>query len=846
MRRRVLATACVALAAFGVEAGGAQAVAARHAPQVRIGPSPRLPGHASLVAGVASVKRMRITVALKPRNARALDAYAQAVSDPASRLYRQYLTPGEFVSRFAPRATTIASVDQSLRAHGLLPGGTSANGLSIPIEASGSAVEHAFSLSLARFRLSDGADVVMNTSAPAVDSRIAPAVQSVIGLSGLQHWISPLRRLASGGSSRARRNGSSARIKRNLATNGPEPCHAAIATAPGQSAYTADQIALAYGFGGLYRAGDQGSGQTIAVYELESDARSDITAYQSCYGTKVPISYIRVDGGAGRGTGSGEAALDIEQLIGLAPGVRLIVYRGPNSNSDNPGSGPYDTFTKIIAQDRASVISNSWGECEPIEGPTDAAAENVLFEEAAAQGQTVVSAAGDEGVQDCYNGGAHGDTAMAVDDPASQPFVTGVGGTTMTAIGPPPTETVWDGALTDKGPLAYGIGAGGGGVSTLWAMPSYQLSSPPTLNVIEPAAQPQCHLAGGDCREVPDVSADADPATGYLIYFNGSGSMKRYPTGWQGTGGTSGAAPVWAALFALADAQPACAGAPVGFANPTLYSAAAQAQTSYFNDVTTGNNDLLNNVGTLYSAGPGYDMASGLGTPNAAALAPALCSLSLRVHNPGLQRTLTGTASGLQIRTVGGAAAPRFTARGLPDGLVIDGSTGIISGAAKRPGVFNVNVSATDGTAAVGGAAFTWIVEGSPEVSNASLRRVSRGKPVLSLAIAAGQDAPELRTISLSLPADLRLSLLSAVSVFSAGNEPLARSVSGQRGMLTVTLRDAASRVRVVLGAGSVIPAGSLVTSVRQGQHSTIGLGVEAVDQSGLKTALPLAVRPSR
>ena len=209
MRRRVLATACVALAAFGVAAGGAQAVAARHAPQVRIGPSPRLPGHASLVAGVASVKRMRITVALKPRDARALEAYAQAVSDPASRLYRQYLTPGEFVSRFAPRATTIASVDQSLRAHGLIPGRASANGLSIPIEASGPAVEHAFSLSLARFRLSDGADVVMNTSAPAVDSRIAPAVQSVIGLSGLQHWISPLQRLESG-SSRARRDGSPA------------------------------------------------------------------------------------------------------------------------------------------------------------------------------------------------------------------------------------------------------------------------------------------------------------------------------------------------------------------------------------------------------------------------------------------------------------------------------------------------------------------------------------------------------------------------------------------------------------------------------------------------------------
>jgi len=798
---------------------------------------------------------MRITVALKPRNARALEAYAQAVSDPASPLYRQYLTPREFVSRFAPTAATVASVDHSLRAHGLTPGRASANGLSIPIEATGPAIEHAFSLSLARFRLSDGADVVMNTSAPAIDRRIAPAVESVVGLSGLQHWTSPLERLASSGSSRSYRDGSSAlsasgptaRNKRPLASTGPQPCHAASATAPGQSAYTTDQVASAYGFSGLYQAGDQGSGQTIAVYELESDAPSDIAAYQGCYGTKVPISYVPVDGGAGKGAGSGEAALDIEQLIGLAPGVRLIVYRGPNSNSDNPGSGPYDTFTKIIGQDRASVISNSWGECEAIEGPTDAAAENVLFEEAAAQGQTVISAAGDEGVQDCYNGSAHGNTAMAVDDPASQPFVTGVGGTTMTAIGPPPTETVWDGALTDKGPLAYGIGAGGGGVSTLWAMPSYQLSAPPTLNVSEPAAQPQCHIAGGNCREVPDVSADADPATGYLIYFNGSDTMKRYPSGWQGTGGTSGAAPVWAALFALADAQPACAGAPIGFANPTLYSAAGQAQASYFNDVTTGSNDLLNNTGTLYSAGPGYDMASGLGTPKAAALAPALCSLSLRVHNPGPQRTLLGTPAGLQIRTAGAATALRFTAKGLPSGLAIDQSTGVISGAAKRTGVFNVSISATNGTAAVGGAAFTWTVEGKPVVSHASLSKVSGGKPVLSLTVAAGADAPGLRTIALSLPADLRLSRhLQAVSVAAAANRPIAHRISGRRGTLTVTLQDAASRVRVVLGSGSVTPTASLMTSVRHGQDAKIGLGVEAIDQFGLRTSLPLAVRARR
>ena len=120
-------------------------------------------------------------------------------------------------------------------------------------------------------------------------------------------------------------------------------------------------------------------------------------------------------------------------------------------------------------------------------------------------------------------------------------------------------------------------------------------------------------------------------------------------------------------------------------------------------------------------------------------------------------------------------------------------------------------------------------------------------RPVLALTVAAGQDAPDLRTITLSLPADLRLSRsLSAVSVSSAANQAVAHKLQGRRGKLTVTLRDVASRVRVVLGAGSVIPAGSLVTSIRQGQQATIGLDVESTDQSGLKTELPLALTPGR
>ena len=158
----------------------------------------------------------------------------------------------------------------------------------------------------------------------------------------------------------------------HVVTGGPQPCTAATAAAPGQQAFTADQIASAYGFSGLYATGDRGAGVTVAVYELEPDDPSDIAAYQSCYGTHATISYVPVDQGAGTGPGSGEAALDIENLIGLAPNVNVLVYQGPNSNSGAPGSGPYDTFSAIVNQDRARVVTVSWGQCEAALGQADA------------------------------------------------------------------------------------------------------------------------------------------------------------------------------------------------------------------------------------------------------------------------------------------------------------------------------------------------------------------------------------------------------------------------------------------------------------------------------------------
>jgi hypothetical protein len=283
--------------------------------------------------------------------------------------------------------------------------------------------------------------------------------------------------------------------------------------------------------------------------------------------------------------------LDIEQATALAPGANFDVYQGPNNSS-----GPLDTYTQIADDDTATIISTSWGTCEG-DPSGDPSAEQPIFEQMSAEGQTVVSAAGDSGSSDC-NGITNNN--LAVDDPASQPYVTGVGGLTINDINPL-NQTVW---FT---PGAAGVaGAGGGGVSVLWTRPTWQVAPGITAN--------------DTMRLVPDLSALADPGTGFIQYFTGTSSgpcHKNCAAGWNAIGGTSVGAPLVSALVAVS-AQ-ACDLPRLGFIDPRLY---AMASTGFV-DVTTGSNDLYNVGG--YSAGPGYDEASGLGSPDGAAFFAGLC-----------------------------------------------------------------------------------------------------------------------------------------------------------------------------------------------------------------------------
>jgi subtilase family serine protease len=790
--------------------------------QVRVGRAPHLPVGTTLVAGSASLRTVRIAVALAPRDPAALRAYASAVGNPGSRDYRRYLTPSQFRARFAPRRQTLIRVEADLRRHGLMPGGTTANGLAIHVRSSSAAIEHAFGLELVRVRLADGSDAIYNDLAPAFDAAVAPMIQAVVGLSSL----ATMQRLDLAGAAVAPRSqrARGARVSSaHIATGGPQPCVKATQIAPGQGAYTADQVATAYGFAGVYQSGDQGQGVTIGAYELEPNAPADITAYQHCYRTHAQVSYVKVDNGAGKGIGQGEAALDIEQLIGLAPRAKILVYQGPNNNADDPGTGPYDTLAAMVAQDKVQVISNSWGECESLEGAADARAEDTLLQEAATQGQSFVSAAGDSGSEDCWSPPPGGNTnnSLSVDDPASQPFAISVGGTSMTSIGPPPVESVWNDDAPGFNYARFGVqpGAGGGGISSLWPMPAWQSASPVALGVVNSTASgvPCAAATGSYCRELPDVSADADPLTPYLDYWNGQGSNAHAESGWQGTGGTSGAAPVWAALFALADASRSCRGTLVGFADPTLYSLAAQGQATYFNDINATaaapNNDFTpsGNTSGLYPATPGYDMASGLGTPKAAALVPALCAQAVRVSYPGQVYTFYGQHVRLRLRAAvapGSSGPVSFRALRLPVGLHMNTATGVISGSVRRAGVRTVTVSASSATGANGSIQFDWSVERRPHVTAA----VAGGAvPALTITARSGAYEPDLRQLMIALPPSITLARsVSTVEVLSPTGLPLAHRVRLDGRVLTIRLALAHSPVRVVFPAGSLRVSGSL------------------------------------
>jgi subtilase family serine protease len=604
-----------------VAAAPSQAASAAH---VAIGHVPVIPNGAKAAAAPADSAKLTLDIALNTPNSAALTAFSAAVNNPKSPLYHQFLAKGEVAKQFGASAAEVAAVDAALKAAGLTPGPVSSDGLFIPLTATVAQAKSAFGTGFAGYQTA-GRTLYANTSAPTFDASVAGDISGVVGLDNISYFVpknKPTTHAVSAGAAGTVQKHTSVSPKVAVPTCSKiDSIYNPHGLFNGAQYYTADAVSNIYGISSLLAGGNNGSGVTVAVFELENYDPSGVNILDGCYGSSASVSQVRVDGGptapANMSTGVGiESALDIENIANLAPGVSIINYSGPDWNlSTTTDANVLDTYNQIVADDKAQVISTSWGSCDVLDTSSFVQSEKTIFATAAAQGQTVVAASGDNGSTDCH---AQNSSQLAVDDPASQPQVLGVGGTGMSGLADPPS-TVWNSTFGSN------FGASGGGVSTIEPAPSYQ------SGVAGPGYTAHCSTAGTTgCRQVPDVAALADPNSGYVIEEYSDDGVPGHAGYYINIiGGTSGAAPVWAAIYALADASASCvANGKAGQAAAALYAAGqSPAGFSVFRDITTGNNLLTAEGGTFgYSAGNGYDMSTGWGAPKAPGVVSVACA----------------------------------------------------------------------------------------------------------------------------------------------------------------------------------------------------------------------------
>jgi subtilase family serine protease len=667
------------LIAFGLTAGSLSAAAAASASTAQSMahvPGSFLPIHATKT-GQMSASQMSVEVVLQSGNAKGLSSLLDGLYTKGSADYGHWLAAGQFDARFEPSSATVQAMTSYLRGKGLTVQRTDSPFLLRAIGSS-TQMDAAFATTINNYRNAQGKKFFSNDSAVSVPNALAKSVLGIVGLTNTVR-LKPAVQVGSTSSTASKGQGGgepSCEIPypTNLAelqaipVNGPFNGYGG---GPGCSGLTPSQTNSMYNAPNAGPAG-KGAGANVAVFELSAYNQQDITHWAKTFygpGYNPRLVNINVDGGPlapntsqcpvgdtcfyGYG-GDIEVEADIEQDLTIAPDAsHLLVYNAPN---DETGQTELDEYATIANQDIADSISSSWGLCEPDAGVAYAQAENVLFEQMAAQGQSMFASSGDTGAFECIRDGTFSDYAPLQSlDPASQPWVTSTGGTSFTSFDPGDNpnpsyprgdEAVWNtinicsgndsSTATSTGIVDCGAyGAGGGGHSIFWPMPNYQ-RGPGVISAYTVYGSSNCSLAskGQACREEPDISANADPLTGYAEYCTGSTYVSPNPTGtdyesaclgltptpgapgWFHIGGTSLSAPLWAALFADRDAFH---GRRAGNANYLLYALFDNPRTyaADFHDITPL--PLESNNG-FYPVTRNFDEATGIGSPNFAGI----------------------------------------------------------------------------------------------------------------------------------------------------------------------------------------------------------------------------------
>jgi subtilase family serine protease len=567
---------------------------------------------AHLVGAASAQQHLNLSVGLQLRNQQELQTLLSDLSNPQSPSYHRFLSSQQFVDEFGPTADQQQQVIDYLQQQGLHITHLSSNSLLIDASATVAQAEAAFHISINTYQL--GANVFYaNATPPTIPGPLSSIVASIGGLDDSVH-MHPLYRLAHSG-------------------------HAQPRAGPG-GGFAPAELNGAYDATLLLQSGMQGTNQTVAVFELDGYPSSDVTQYFQTYNLGNPsITNVLVDGFNGSaGGGAIEVDLDIEVVAAMAPKAAQIVYEGPNTTQ-----GLNDTYNKIVTDNRAQITTISWGLCEAQTGNAELQTLDNIFSQGAAQGITMYAASGDSGAYGCN------DSNLAADSPADDPNITGVGDTNLRlSNGVYGSESVWSNPSdTRRSPRGAG---GGGGLSSFFNQPSWQTG---------PGVQNQ--YSNGK-REVPDISADADPASGYSMYC--TAAVSGCPSsGWITVGGTSAAAPLWAGSTALINEYLQQQQKPrMGFANLVLYGLAnAQTQFPPFHDVTSGTN-------LFYPATPGYDEASGWGSPDIYNIARDVAAgvTPPPTPTPGPSPTTTATSTPCPSPTTTSTPTPSPTSTSTP------------------------------------------------------------------------------------------------------------------------------------------------------------------------------------
>jgi kumamolisin len=645
----------ILLLVLGVVSSAVAQTAPRTAMPFPTAGMPKAIDHGALAAqpGAAPIS---VTIVLSLSDPTEAENLLKALSTPGNPQYHKFLTADQFAARFAPAQGDVAKVIASLAGYGLAVEQTTA--LTLKVTGMPADMERAFGVSLHSYEVpahESAPDYTYHAplSSAAIPDEISASVAGVVGLDSRPN-LYPHSKVA----------------PKALAKAPSAASPMQQGNAPGT--WTVTDFANYYDVQPLYQQGLTGKGRTLGILTLAGFTPSDAFAYWKAIGLKIAadrLSILNVDGGPGAPSdvsGSIETTLDVEQSGGVAPGAKIIVYQAPNTNQ-----GFIDLFAEAVDANSADSLSTSWGQWEwldnlenaPVTDPATARTTSVLralhelLVRAGLQGQTVFAAAGDGGAYDANDSlGCFPSTSpscsepLSVDYPASDAAITAGGGTTLAglqqlclnkACTPPyynvyiPHERVWAWdylkglcvALGTPDPITCGIfpSGGGGGVSVSFPVPSYQVSLP-GIQLTQPGqyfvyeeelryALPPSYAG----RNVPDVSFNADPDTGYAIYYTSSVTGYGIQTGW---GGTSFIGPQLNGITALLGQHQQCR---LGLLNYALYelggsSKAYAGPDAPFHAITHGDN-------WFYQGARGYNPAVGFGAMDVANFASSLFNL---------------------------------------------------------------------------------------------------------------------------------------------------------------------------------------------------------------------------